>query len=88
MSVERVLVIAENSESMDAIVLAGEARRLRRMESQVVAALEAKKQSLWEVRESINLCRVNGWDEGLERLDHEEARVLGEIALLEKVLND
>lgn len=85
---ERVLVIAENSESMDAITLAAEVRRLRRMEARVVELLGAKKQALSEIRSDMDVCLENDWDEGHERLVGEESRALAEINVLERIIND
>lgn len=85
---ERVLVLAETSESSDAILLAGEVRRLRKIEDGLKNLVAMRKQVVEALRtEADEWDSMGAWQSAGFNRDNAD-KIMGEVWPLEALLNE
>lgn len=68
------------------MITSTEVRRLRKLEAHVKDLIVEKTVELSEKHSDLDMCSIEGWDEGYERIEREINVVLAERKILVKLL--
>lgn len=84
---ERVLTLAENSESSDAILLAAEVRRLRKIEAGLIGHIERHTKLAKTLGAEAAMWRNNGNYRAAENLTHDADGIMFRVRRLQTILD-